>query len=213
MDAVAIVVCALSIDTDTALGTGDTGARISKTFTAFAVLTSGTSDPTTRAAFARISLTFPIDAGFGIIASYRGTGGNTGTGAAELVGSTLFRGTRVVFALSVDTAFTGRTAVEVAIFAHALSARTNEIGGAFDETTRIKAATSETGLSSGAGDIATGFANTQTLHTLQTLLAFAVAAFSDTLALVTNQLIRADGVVIGGSIAIIVFAVANFGLG
>lgn len=82
-----------------------------------------------------------------------------------------------------------------------------------NERARIEAATPKAGLSGGAGDIAAGFTDTEALNALETLFAFAIAAFAYTLALVTGEIIGTNGVVIGDTITIVIFAIADFGLG
>lgn len=122
LDIVTIAVCALSIDTGTALGTGDTGAWVTQAFAIFTVLTGWTGHTTTGTTFAWIGLTFAVDTGFGIITSDGCTGRNTISGATKFIGVTSFSGTRVIFAQAIDAAFSRRATLEIAVIANALSA-------------------------------------------------------------------------------------------
>jgi hypothetical protein len=197
---------------DPAFGAQHTVAGVAYALAIVAELSGRALDIFAGAAGFGVVLAASIDADLGVTAFDICAGGYALPFAAELMRWAGVVGAWVFLTFAVDAALTGGAAFEIAIITHALTLRTLERRLTSDEITGIDAALTEADLAVWTLDIGTGFTNAQAVDALESALTFATATWLAAFTFLAYCTHRTDGVVVGITVAIIIFAVADLRL-
>lgn len=214
LDVDARIVAALAVDTDAALATSDAVAGVSDTVALFTELAHRAGHSVTGAALFGIGLAAAVDTYLVRLAVGLLTGEDTLAFATELSFCTCFLRTWVGDTLSFDAGFTCGAAVDVAVFADTLTVGADQACVTLDQGAEVGAASAEAEEARFAFDRGAGIAYTDTVvTTLQATNTLTFAAFGFTAAFFTDCATGAWCVFVDVTVTVVVFAVAEFGLG